>query len=119
MEEPDINSPQAEIPDFVIDTLTRCLLPKIQAYFESPEGQAEFEAWKKEQQNTYKKYHAALAFNRQGPLTLAILQYLPDKRQTRTRPRWGLGSDFVALVDDTGLEPVTPCTSSRCSSQLS
>ena len=23
------------------------------------------------------------------------------------------------LVDDTGLEPVTPCTSSRCSSQLS
>ncbi len=43
---------QTEIPDFVIDTLARCLLPKIQAYFDSPEGQAEFEAWKKEQQNS-------------------------------------------------------------------
>jgi len=52
MVEPDIDSQQAEIPDFVIDTLARCLLPKIQAYFDSPEGQAEFEAWKKEQENT-------------------------------------------------------------------
>ena len=26
------------IPDFEIDTLARCLLPKIQAYFASPEG---------------------------------------------------------------------------------
>ncbi len=51
VEEPDINSPQTEIPDFVIDTLARCLLPKIQAYFDSPEGQAEFEAWKHKQQN--------------------------------------------------------------------
>ena len=25
----------------------------------------------------------------------------------------------LSMVDDTGLEPVTPCTSSRCSSQLS
>ncbi len=49
MEEPDINSSQTEIPDFVIDTLARCLLPKIQAYFESPEGQAEFKAWKQQE----------------------------------------------------------------------
>jgi len=52
MEKPDTKSPQTEIPDFVIDSLARCLLPKIQAYFESPEGQAEFEAWKKERQNS-------------------------------------------------------------------
>ena len=37
------------IPDFEIESLARCLLPKIQAYFESPEGQAAFEAWRKQQ----------------------------------------------------------------------
>lgn len=37
------------IPDFEIDSLARCLLPKIQAYFESDEGKAAFEAWKKQQ----------------------------------------------------------------------
>ncbi len=40
---------QVVIPEFVIDTLARCMLPKIQAYYESPEGQAEFEAWKQRQ----------------------------------------------------------------------
>ena len=43
--EPDISK---KIPDYVIDDIVRCLLPKIQAYFESPEGQAAFEAWKQE-----------------------------------------------------------------------
>lgn len=42
---------QLVIPDFEIDALARCLLPKIQAYFASPEGQADFEEWKR-QQNT-------------------------------------------------------------------
>lgn len=42
---------QTVIPDFEIDALARCLLPKIQAYFASPEGQAAFQAWKR-QQNT-------------------------------------------------------------------
>ncbi len=37
-----------KIPDSVIDIFARCLLTKIQAYFESPEGQAEFERWKQE-----------------------------------------------------------------------
>jgi hypothetical protein len=41
-----------EVPDHVIDTFARCLLPKIQAYFDSPEGQADFEAWKHEQEST-------------------------------------------------------------------
>lgn len=40
------------VPDDTIDTLARCLLPKIQAYFDSPEGQAEFEAWKRQQETT-------------------------------------------------------------------
>ena len=35
------------IPDSVVDTLARCLLPKMQAYFASPEGQAAFEAWRR------------------------------------------------------------------------
>lgn len=38
------------IPDFEIESLARCLLPKLQAYFDSPEGQAEFEAWRQQQQ---------------------------------------------------------------------
>lgn len=42
---------QMVVPDFVIDTLARCLLPQLQAYFASPEGQAEFEAWKQSQTN--------------------------------------------------------------------
>ena len=37
------------IPDHVIDSLARCLLPKIQAYFESEEGQQEFAEWKAQQ----------------------------------------------------------------------
>jgi len=37
---------ETEIPDFEIDAIARCLLPKIQAYFDSPEGQVAFEEWK-------------------------------------------------------------------------
>ncbi len=42
---------QTIIPDFEIDTLARCLLPKIQAYFASPKGRAAFEDWQ-QQHNT-------------------------------------------------------------------
>lgn len=38
------------IPDFEIDSLARALLPAIQAYFETEEGQKEFEAWQAERQ---------------------------------------------------------------------
>lgn len=48
----DVGGVQDEIPDFEIDALARCLLPKIQAYFDSPEGQATFAEWKKKQENT-------------------------------------------------------------------
>lgn len=40
---------QLVIPDFEIDALARCLLPKIQAYFGSVEGQAAFEDWQRQQ----------------------------------------------------------------------
>jgi hypothetical protein len=36
------------IPDFEIDSLARALLPAIQRYFETEEGQREFEAWQTE-----------------------------------------------------------------------
>ena len=36
-------------PDYVIETVARCLWPDIQAFFQSEEGQREFEAWKEEQ----------------------------------------------------------------------
>ena len=33
-------------PQHEINALARCLLPKIQKFFASPEGQKEFEEWK-------------------------------------------------------------------------
>ena len=41
--------PDAEkgmVPDHVIESLARCALPLIQAYYESEEGQREFAEWK-------------------------------------------------------------------------
>jgi len=37
------------IPQQEIEALARCLLPDIQRFFESEEGQKEFAIWKKEQ----------------------------------------------------------------------
>ena len=36
-------------PDYVIETVARCFWPDIQAFFQSEEGQREFEEWKEEQ----------------------------------------------------------------------
>ncbi|MBR1970606.1 MAG: hypothetical protein IKA17_09660 [Clostridia bacterium] len=36
-----------QIPQHEIDSLARCLLPDLIAFFESKEGQREFEQWKK------------------------------------------------------------------------
>ena len=38
------------IPDFEINSLARALLPAIQAYFETEEGQREFALWQAERQ---------------------------------------------------------------------
>ncbi len=35
-----------DIPDEVIESLARCILPSIRAYFESEEGQKEYAEWK-------------------------------------------------------------------------
>ena len=37
-----------QIPQHEIDSLARCLLPELIAFFESKEGQREFEQWKKD-----------------------------------------------------------------------
>ena len=38
------------IPDYEIDAIARCLLPKIQKFYESEEGRREFEEWKQKQE---------------------------------------------------------------------
>jgi len=38
-----------EIPKREIESLARCLLPEIQRFFESEEGQREFKKWKANQ----------------------------------------------------------------------
>ena len=58
--------------------------------------------------NKYNKSH--ITFPTKGIAHIKTTKYI-NKKPATFRLR--------ALVDDTGLEPVTPCTSSRCSSQLS
>ena len=40
-----------QIPQHEIDALARCLLPDLMAFYESKDGQIEFEQWKKELEN--------------------------------------------------------------------
>ena len=42
----DLSSSE-NIPDFEIDSIARCLLPKSLAFFDTIEGQSAFEEWKK------------------------------------------------------------------------
>lgn len=39
------------IPQYKIEAIARCLLPDIQAFYESEEGQCEFAEWKAQQEN--------------------------------------------------------------------
>ena len=43
-----------ELPQSEIESLARCLLPDILLFFESEEGQKEFEAWKESKDTRYK-----------------------------------------------------------------
>ncbi len=55
---PKINtSQQSEYnpPDSAIESLARCLLPAIQAYFDSEDGQREFEEWKRQKEEISEK----------------------------------------------------------------
>ena len=45
----------------------------------------------------------------------AFSEPLVNKKRTRTLSHRELGSSTNCMVDGTGLEPVTSCTSSRCS----
>ena len=47
LKEPRLHS---GIPRHVLESIARCLLPDIQAFYESEEGQREFAEWKKKQQ---------------------------------------------------------------------
>ena len=39
---------QMQIPDYAIERMARCLLPIIQRYYDSEEGQRELKQWKLE-----------------------------------------------------------------------
>ena len=41
----------SDIPQYAIETVARCLLPDIIAYYESEEGQREFTEWKRQQED--------------------------------------------------------------------
>ena len=43
------------IPKHEIEALARILLPEIQKFFESEEGQREFEEWRAQQENSKQK----------------------------------------------------------------
>ena len=42
---------ETSIPQNEIEALARCLLPEIQKFFESEEGQREFKEWKNRKSN--------------------------------------------------------------------
>lgn len=41
----------SDIPQYAIETVARCFLPDIIAYFESEEGQREFAEWKRQRED--------------------------------------------------------------------
>ena len=44
-----------QIPEHILKEIARCLLPDIVAYFESEQGQREFEEWKAQQESAKKE----------------------------------------------------------------
>lgn len=45
---------KSDLPEHIIEDIARCILPDIIAYYESEEGQKEFEKWKSEQTQNQK-----------------------------------------------------------------
>ena len=121
-------------PQHAIEKFARCVYPDIVAFYQSEEGQREFAEWQAEQaaQKAQRKLHttkkevtAAVtsvvilwAFSSVGLLAWKweecgsrwgsrLARIARNKQIIRTRPRLGrTGSDYIALVPLTGLEPV-------------
>ena len=51
--ETEKTTPPPDIPDHVIESLARCILPSIQAYFESEDGKREFAEWKRQKEHKH------------------------------------------------------------------
>lgn len=51
-----------KIPQYEINALARCLLPEIQKFFASPEGQKEFEEWKAQRAKEAEQHKGALNY---------------------------------------------------------
>lgn len=49
---PDGDIDGLKVPDYEIEAMARVLLPALRAFYDSPEGQAAFEAWKRQQEHT-------------------------------------------------------------------
>ena len=121
-------------PQHAIEKFARCVYPDIVAFYQSEEGQREFAEWQAEQaakkaqrklHTTKKEVTAAVtsvvilwAFSSVGLLAWKweecgsrwgsrLARIARNKQIIRTRPRLGrTGSDYIALVPLTGLEPV-------------
>lgn len=48
--DPAIDGLETEIPEFIIDTMARAILPSLRDFYASPEGQAAFQKWKRQQE---------------------------------------------------------------------
>lgn len=46
------NKSHAVIPDHVVESMARCLLPKLRAFYDSEDGRHAFAEWKAQQENT-------------------------------------------------------------------
>ena len=44
-----------DIPDYAIERMARCLLPMIQKYYESEEGQKELKEWEQQKEQKQSK----------------------------------------------------------------
>ena len=47
-----VEDTQMVIPDYEIEAMARVLLPALRAFYASPEGQAAFKEWKRNQEHT-------------------------------------------------------------------
>ncbi len=110
------------IPEHAIETFARCVLPDIQAFFATEEGQREFAEWKAEQQKRAAEKSAALVvvIDAFALAWLGMQNSCPrtsqNKQIIRTHlPQGRYGSDYIALVHRKGLEPPTLGTGIRCS----